>query len=208
MDNENPASNRKYTITVLVSLFLLCALLVNMVDWLTRDRIAINARDHRFRILEQILTIPFDNNIHEDVIEITDPGYFLTTRPVQVFRARNHGMPVALIMMPVIARGYSGNIQLLIGVDYEGRILSVRALDHNETEGFGDQIEITESSWILSFDNLSLASTGQEDWMVRSDGGTFDVMSGATITSRGVINSVHKALEYFQANRDTLFTQN
>ena len=109
--------------------------------------------------------------------------------------------------MPVIARGYSGNIQLLIGIDYDGRIISVRALRHSETEGFGDQIDLSNSSWILSFDNLSLANTSQENWLVRSDGGTFDEISGATITSRGIINTVHKTLEYIQANRDKLYEQ-
>ena len=200
-------ADRKYTMLVLVAIFVACTLLLYTIDWLTREKIKINARDHQFRIIEQVLDLSYDNTIQEDVIEITDSRYFPGGKPVKIYRARNRSQPVALILMPVIARGYSGNIQLLIGIDYEGRILSVRALRHSETEGFGDQIDLSRSSWILSFDNLSLADTDQENWLVRSDGGTFDEMSGATITSRGIINSVHKTLEYFQANRDKLYEQ-
>ena len=207
MNNGNSPASGKQTVFILVSLVILCVLLIYLIDWLTRDSIAINARDHQLRVMEQILTLPYDNDIHADVIEISDPGYFLTGKPVKIYRVRNQGQPVAVIMMPVIARGYSGKIQLLVGINYEGRIMSVRALEHNETEGYGDQIDVSDSSWILSFDNLSLADTTQENWMVRSDGGNFDEMSGATITSRGVINSVRKALEYYQAYRDTLFVQ-
>ncbi|HSF71253.1 MAG TPA: FMN-binding protein, partial [Methylotenera sp.] len=33
----------------------------------------------------------------------------------------------------------------------------------------------------------------------------FDYMAGATITPRAVVKAVHKALKYFEANKDALF---
>ena len=38
-----------------------------------------------------------------------------------------------------------------------------------------------------------------------SDGGDFDQISGATVTSRAVIEAVRNALIYFAENRETLF---
>jgi electron transport complex protein RnfG len=40
---------------------------------------------------------------------------------------------------------------------------------------------------------------------VRRDGGEFDQFTGATITPRAVVQAVRLALDYFAANRQTLF---
>jgi electron transport complex protein RnfG len=42
---------------------------------------------------------------------------------------------------------------------------------------------------------------------VKKDGGHFDYMAGATITPRAVVKAVHQALQYFSANKTTLFAQ-
>ncbi len=38
------------------------------------------------------------------------------------------------------------------------------------------------------------------------DGGQFDQFTGATITPRAVVRAVHRALEYYDTNRDMLFS--
>ena len=44
----------------------------------------------------------------------------------------------------------------------------------------------------------------EDDWKVKKDGGQIDYMAGATITPRAVVKAVHKALHYFEENRDQL----
>jgi electron transport complex protein RnfG len=41
-------------------------------------------------------------------------------------------------------------------------------------------------------------------WRVRKDGGDFDQYTGATITSRAVVGSVGRTLEFFARHRDEL----
>ncbi|MEQ3777100.1 MAG: FMN-binding protein, partial [Alcanivorax sp.] len=41
---------------------------------------------------------------------------------------------------------------------------------------------------------------------VKKDGGQFDSFTGATITPRAVVGAVHRALQYFDANRDAVFS--
>ena len=41
---------------------------------------------------------------------------------------------------------------------------------------------------------------------MKKDGGDFDSFTGATITPRAVVGAVHRALQYFDANRDAVFS--
>ena len=53
--------------------------------------------------------------------------------------ARDNGQPVAAIIPTVTADGYSGNIGMIIGVNFDGTVAGVRVVDHKETPGLGRQ---------------------------------------------------------------------
>jgi electron transport complex protein RnfG len=109
------------------------------------------------------------------------------------------------VILPFIApNGYTTHINLLIGISRTGKISGVRVLQHKETPGLGDKIEFKKSSWILSFNEKSLNSPTLNLWKVKKDGGYFDQFSGATITPRAIVNSVKKALLFFQRHQDAL----
>ena len=60
-------------------------------------------------------------------------------------------------MIPVVARnGYSGDIELLVGVLPDGRITAVEIISHKETPGLGDLIERRKSDWLDQFPDASL----------------------------------------------------
>ncbi len=83
----------------------------------------------------------------------------------------------------------------------------MRALNHRETPGLGDKIELAKSPWILGFEGKSLDNPGEEGWAVKKDHGAFDQFAGATITPRAVVKAVHKALQYFDAHKHQLLGQ-
>lgn len=95
-------------------------------------------------------------------------------------------------------QGYSGTIELLMATDVNWRIVGVRTLSHRETPGLGDGIDLRRSDWMLAFNGLSMDSRPASDWTVRQDGGAFDSLTGATITSRAVIHAVRDTLDYLQ----------
>jgi electron transport complex protein RnfG len=124
--------------------------------------------------------------------------------PRPAWIARIAGEATGVILPLETADGYSGTILLLIGLDAEGVISGVRTLQHSETPGLGDKIELRKSEWILTFDNRSLQNTDPLLWRVKKDGGEFDQFVGATITPRAVVAAVHDALQFFEANRTAL----
>ncbi len=111
----------------------------------------------------------------------------------------------AILILPVTAPdGYSGRIELILGIRRDGTLTGVRATEHQETPGLGDAIEAAKSDWILAFNGRSLTNPPRERWDVGS-GGTFDALSGATITSRAVVSAVRRGLAFAAAHREHLF---
>lgn len=99
------------------------------------------------------------------------------------------------------AKGYSGDITLLIAIAGDNRTLrGVRVLAHKETPGLGDKIEPRIHPWIHGFAGKTLENTR---FAVKKDGGDFDAFSGATITPRAVVNLTGDILRDWQENPPT-----
>jgi len=152
------------------------------------------------RSLSEVLPEGFaDNNFIDDTVTVMRDG-----APVTVYRARDHGVAKAA-MFKVSGYGYSSEVQLMMAVGVDGRILGVRVLKHAETPGLGDKIEITKSKWILGFEGRSLEDPVPARWAVKKDGGEFDQLTGATITPRAVVKAVKGGLLFFEANHEQMF---
>lgn len=172
----------------------------------TADRIEQNERDALLKALHQLLPSDrFDNDIASDSIQLPHAWKLGSDGPVTAWRARSNGEPVAIIFKVVAPDGYSGPIELLVGIYTDGSLAGVRVVKHNETPGLGDGIETRKSDWILQFDGKSLAQPPGDQWKVKRDGGTFDQMTGATITPRAIVKAVKKALEYYDEHKEELF---
>lgn len=180
--------------------------LVAFTQQSTAERIAQAERQARIDALAQILPAgSYDNDLLASQRELRHA--LLGPRPVTAWIATREGQPAAVILQATAPDGYSGAIQLLIGVHSDGRLSGVRVIGHRETPGLGDKIELAKSRWILGFDGKSLQQPGESGWAVKKDGGQFDQFAGATITPRAVVKAVHQALQYFDAHRDELFAQ-
>lgn len=204
MEN-NTLRSAKEIILPLVILALASAILLTVANYFTVETIKTNAREHQLQIINTVMPLEHTNELYDDYIEISEPEYFGTAETVTVFRARMNDQPAGIVFMPIVAKGYNGNIKLIAGIAFDGTLLAVRVLKHQETEGLGDGIDHNKSDWINLFSGLSLENTPPENWVVENDGGNFDQLSGATITSRGVVNAVRKSLEYYKLNRDRLY---
>ncbi len=170
----------------------------------THERIAANERATLLRKLSQLIPAQrYDNSLLDDRIEVQAPA--LGRDPVQVYRARLAGQPVALVMTVLAPDGYSGAIRLLVGINRDGSLTGVRVVAHHETPGLGDGIEEERSDWIHQFDGRSLDNTPLQSWAVHKDGGDFDQLTGATITPRAVVKAVRASLLYYRAHADELF---
>lgn len=174
----------------------------------TQERILEQQRAAEQRALLQIVPASEHNNsMLDDKVVLTDPDNLLGLRsPKPGYRARMSGKPVAVIIPATAPDGYSGEIDLLVGINANGNVAGVRVLNHRETPGLGDKVDIKKSVWITGFDGRSLDNPEPDLWKVKKDGGVFDQFTGATITPRAVTLAVFQALKYHEESQAAIWS--
>lgn len=182
--------------------------LIALTQTLTADRIAEQIRRAQAgALLEIIPADQHDNDLLSDTFDLTDTARLGLQEPTSGYRARRLGQVTGIIIPVTAPEGYSGAIKLLIGISAQGYVLGVRNVEHHETPGLGDKIELKKSDWILSFNHTSRTAPTDKRWLVRKDGGEFDQFTGATITPRAVVKAVHQALLWFDDHKTEVLLQ-
>lgn len=211
-DKPEAQPSSKLLRSMLISAGLLAAFaavgvgLVALTEQLTRDRIEANRLGaERATLTEIIPPERHDNDLVADTIELEMTGELGLEGSVRIHRARQDGAPVAAVFPVVAPDGYGGPIRLLMGVYVDGSVAGVRVVEHSETPGLGDPIEIERSDWIRDFEGTRLGDPPAEDWTVQRDGGEFDQFTGATITPRAVVRAVKRGLVYFERHQALIF---
>lgn len=87
--------------------------------------------------------------------------------------------------------GFDGTVTLMVGVDFEGKVLGISVISHTETAGLG-AVAAANTSAGAAFRDQFIGQSGSVQ--VSKDGGTIDAITGATITSRAICDGVNAAL--------------
>lgn len=170
---------------------LLCTAISAGIFFLTKDKIdAVMAAQQRESLLQVIPQDYFNNNLLESAVIPQDKNLVGIQK---IYFAKKDGNISAYAYETTAPDGYSGDIRLLVGLDPKGEILGVRVIEHHETPGLGDKIELRISNWILNFTHQSINEHNLSEWAVKKDGGKFDQFSGATITPRAVVNQTKRS---------------
>lgn len=181
---------------------LLCTMISAGIFFLTKDKIdETMATQQRELLLQVIPQDYFNNNLVESAVVPQNENL----KGIQkIYFAKKDGNLSAYAYETTAPDGYSGDIRLLVGLDPKGEILGVRVIEHHETPGLGDKIELRISNWILSLSNQTITENNLMEWAVKKDGGKFDQFSGATITPRAVVNQVKRSTLVMLANQNAL----
>ncbi|MFA6169353.1 MAG: RnfABCDGE type electron transport complex subunit G [Candidatus Margulisiibacteriota bacterium] len=96
------------------------------------------------------------------------------------------GKEVVGYAFAVKPQGYGGPVEMLVGLDKEGRVLAVKVLSHKETAGLGSNIE--NQKFLQQF----VGKTAQDKIEPKQD---IDALTGATISTRAVCYGVREAID-------------
>jgi electron transport complex protein RnfG len=187
-----------------------CALIaigaLTVVERLTRERIdEARAAAERAALAVVLPQTAYDNDPIADSVWVRAPQWLGRDTSARIWRGRRGDAPSALAMETTAPEGYSGDIELLLGVDASGEVIAARVTRHAETPGLGDPIERERSDWIEGFAGRSLANTPLPRWTVRREGGDFDSFSGATITPRAVTRGLGRTLAFLQRHGEAIW---
>ncbi|MBA2816990.1 electron transport complex subunit RsxG [Candidatus Pantoea persica] len=166
--------------------------LTAVVNHVTKPTIVHQMALNQKNLLDQVVpTDLYDNKIQQECYLVSDPALG-NSAPHALYLAHKQGQPVAVALETTAPNGYSGVIQMLVGADFHGKVLGVRVIEHHETPGLGDKIELRISDWINSFIGKVVHGADDKAFAVKKDGGEFDQFTGATITPRAVVNATKR----------------
>ncbi len=158
------------------------------------------------RPVHQVLSgVIYNNNLLNDRLEVLDTT-LLGPRTMPIYVAKQDGTVQALAVQVHNREGYGGAMDLLVAIDRQGAVIGVHTLAHQETPGIGARCTDPAQQWLTQqFAGHSLSTRKRELWASSVDGGAFDQLTGATVTSRAITKAVRDALLYAQAHRRQLF---
>lgn len=204
---RDPAPTIMQSGLILAAVAAICTTLVALTFSLTKDRIAANERAYLEQSLTPVLAgKTFDNDLTASAFTVRAPHDLPGRENALIYRTRAGNTPLVALFVVTAPDGFTGPIKLLIGVGADGVVTGVRALEHKETPGIGDLIDERRSDWIYQFSGTSLDAPERTAWTIRRDGGAFDQMTGASVTSRAAVNAVNQTLLYFEAHREMVFS--
>ena len=199
-----PTAGGARTLAGLGVVVLLAVVLIGGTWHYTQQRIADNAARRTLAEISTVLPASlYDNEPHKDMI-LLDLG---DGQPLPAYRAWRNDRPVAAVLTVIAPDGYVGPIRLLVGIGADGKVLGVRVTAHSETPGIGAAIGADASTWLKEFLGRTLEDPPASRWLLGNDGGDFDAIAGATVSSRATVGGVRKGLEYFATHRDEVFAR-
>ncbi len=116
-----------------------------------------------------------------------------------VFYSQESGTVCGLAIETIGKGGYGGDIAVMLGVNMESnKLLGLEIIKHQETPGIGSQIEKS------AFRNQWLGLPAHGPIQLTNEGGTIDGISGATYSTKAVIQGSQKALSAYMNSKDQI----
>ncbi|MEY8762254.1 MULTISPECIES: RnfABCDGE type electron transport complex subunit G [Clostridium] len=133
--------------------------------------------------------VQIQNDTMRELVSNADD--FKTINGKKDWYAAKKGNKTIAYVVPAVTKGYGGDIDMLVAVTADGKVIDYSIQTHNETPGLG--ANATKDPFKGQFknktvDNLKVTKD-------KSDKKDIQAMTGATITSRAVTNGVKKAVQ-------------
>ena len=177
-------------INMVVALLVITAVsggLLGLVYGMTKDTIAeVDQKKNAAAIAEVLGT---DENSKLETVTIDDLTYNLA------YDAQGNLLGAAVKTFS--NAGFSGRIELMVGLLADGTINKVSVLQQSETPGLG--ANMVNPKFKDQFDGKNPASFKLS---VTKDGGDVDAITAATISSRAFSEAVQLAYDGFEANKN------
>ena len=177
MKTENTAL---YILRLALTLFIIAAVVAAVlagVNSVTKPVIDQLNAEKTQKAIEAVLPGGFD----EELANFDNQGGLVS----KVYKGANG------YALEVLPSGFDNTITMMVGVDFDGKVLGISVVSHTETAGLG-AVAAAQTSAGEAFRGQFEGKSGSV--AVSKDGGELDAITGATITSRAICVGVNAAL--------------
>ncbi len=186
MDSSKKGGGILMLVVVLGLITFVCALLLGVVNGVTKDKIEQNGIETRNAAMSEIIP-------NAEFTDVEVPADFATpadkNQPVVsgVYKATLDGADAGYCV-EVNPKGFGGALKMIVGINADGTVAGIKVTEASETPGLGAKAQ-SDKNWIAQF----AGQPADGSLAVSKDGGTINAITGATITSRAVTLGVNTA---------------
>ena len=179
MDNEiKKESSALYFLRIGGTLLLICAivaLVLSFVNTVTQEKIAQNETEQKRTAMVELFG--------SDKIEYTELDRLESDgeRVEAVYRVAEDGSTVGYSVL-VLSPGFGGDVQLMVAATADKTVIGVKIVSMSETPGLGTRVD--DADYLSQYAGLTAGLSASE----------VDMISGATKSSKAVLNGVVDAL--------------
>ena len=179
MDKEiKKESSALYFLRIGGTLLLICAivaLVLSFVNTVTQEKIAQNETEQKRTAMVELFG--------SDKIEYTELDRLESDgeRVEAVYRVAEDGSTVGYSVL-VLSPGFGGDVQLMVAVTADKTVIGVKIVSMSETPGLGTRVD--DADYLSQYAGVTAGLSASE----------VDMISGATKSSKAVLNGVIDAL--------------
>ena len=171
----------KYVARLTLTLLLISATMAALLAGVNQITAPIIAQSNAQKT-QKAINIVLPGGYDEEITDYTDASGLVS----KVYKGVNG---YAVEVTPV---GFDNTITMMVGVDFEGKILGISVISHTESAGLG-AVAASHTSAGESFRDQFVGQFGSV--LVEKDGGTIEAIANATITSRAICDGINAALD-------------
>lgn len=186
MDSSKKGGGILMLVVVLGLITFVCALLLGVINSVTKDKIEQNGIETRNAAMSEIIP-------DAEFTDVEVPADFATpadkNQPVVsgVYQATLDGAEAGCCV-EVNPKGFGGALKMIVGINADGTVAGIKVTEASETPGLGAKAQ-SDKNWVAQF----AGQPADGSLAVSKDGGTINAITGATITSRAVTLGVNTA---------------
>ncbi len=180
-------SNFTNMVLTLMVISLVSASALAFINKVTKEPIAKSVMAKKVEAIKQV--VPEFNNdpiAEMQTIELADGK-------LEIYPAKKDGKLVGTAVKTFTDKGFSGHIELMIGLDTAKSIVNISVLQQKETPGLGTKM--AEPLFKNQFNGKNPSSFKLK---VKKDGGDVDAITAATISSRAFCDAIQKVYDNIQ----------
>ena len=126
-------------------------------------------------------------------------NYTIDDQTYPVFYMKDNSGVTGLAIEAPGHGGYGGDVYIMIGINLEkSSLIGMEIVRHSETPGVGSQIE--KESFRKQWNGMPV----KESYALRGSGGEIDAISGATYSSKAVLDGTNRILGLLQEHKDEI----
>lgn len=184
---------------ILTAITLVAGTLLGIVYEITKGPIAIAKEKAKKEAYQTVMKeadtfVPYEKFDIDEAKTILEKADISGCRVDEIVVAKASDITKGYVITVTTSEGYGGDIQVSMGITFDGTLKGIEILSISETAGLGMQADTTEFK-------SQYAEKTAENFVVTKEGAEgeheIDAISSATITTKAITNAVNAGVAYY-----------